>query len=40
MGEENPWKTKSVTTTYENPWIKVEHHDVLNPAGNPGYTEQ
>mgnify|MGYP000011722738 FL=1 len=36
MSEENPWKTKSVTTAYENPWIKVEHHDVLNPAGNPG----
>ena len=36
MSEENPWTTKSVTTTYENPWIKVEHHDVLNPAGNPG----
>jgi len=21
---------------YESPWIKVSHHDVLNPAGNPG----
>ena len=23
-------------TTYENPWIRVEHHDVLNPNGQPG----
>ncbi|EAZ79220.1 NUDIX domain-containing protein [Algoriphagus machipongonensis] len=34
--EKNPWKTKAITTPYENPWIKVEAHDVLNPAGNPG----
>jgi ADP-ribose pyrophosphatase len=34
--EINPWKTISQETTYENAWIKVEHHEVLNPAGNPG----
>ncbi len=32
----SPWKTNSITVPYENPWIRVEHHDVLNPAGNPG----
>lgn len=32
----NPWKTLKTSTPYENPWIKVEHHDVLNPAGTPG----
>jgi 8-oxo-dGTP pyrophosphatase MutT (NUDIX family) len=34
--EINPWKTISQETAYENAWIKVEHHQVLNPAGNPG----
>lgn len=32
----NPWKTKSKTIKYQNPWIKVEHHEVQNPADNPG----
>jgi 8-oxo-dGTP pyrophosphatase MutT (NUDIX family) len=34
--ENNPWKTISEETAYENAWIKVEHHEVVNPAGNPG----
>ena len=34
--ENNPWKTLSQETAYENAWIRVEHHEVLNPAGNPG----
>jgi 8-oxo-dGTP pyrophosphatase MutT (NUDIX family) len=34
--ENNPWKTISEETAYENAWIRVEHHEVLNPAGNPG----
>ncbi|MBC6365294.1 NUDIX hydrolase [Algoriphagus sp. AK58] len=33
---ENPWKTQSVRTVYENPWIRVEHHDIINPAGKEG----
>lgn len=32
----NPWKKLSEEIKYENPWIKVEEHQVLNPAGNPG----
>jgi ADP-ribose pyrophosphatase len=32
----NPWQTKSITTPYENNWIKVEHHEVINPNGNEG----
>lgn len=32
----NPWTTLSEEVKYENPWIKVEEHQVLNPAGNPG----
>ncbi|SFT43482.1 NUDIX domain-containing protein [Algoriphagus locisalis] len=34
--EQNPWKTRKITQIYENPWIKVEHHDIVNPAGNEG----
>jgi 8-oxo-dGTP pyrophosphatase MutT (NUDIX family) len=34
--ENNPWKTINQETAYENAWIRVEHHEVLNPAGNPG----
>ncbi len=34
--EQNPWKTKEIKKIYENPWIKVEEHEVLNAAGNPG----
>ena len=33
---ENPWKILKVAPVYENPWIKLEQHEVLNPAGNPG----
>lgn len=32
----NPWQTLKKTVIYDNPWIRVEEHDVLNPAGNPG----
>lgn len=33
---ENPWKTKSIQLVYENPWVRLEHHEVINPAGNDG----
>lgn len=33
---ENPWVTKASEVKYENPWIKVTEHKVLNPAGNDG----
>ena len=33
---ESPWKTLSTTTVYENPWIRVEDHRVINPSGNAG----
>jgi len=32
----NPWKTLQVTEVYDNPWIHVEEHNVINPSGNPG----
>jgi ADP-ribose pyrophosphatase len=34
--EKNPWKVLSKSTKYENNWIEVVHHEVLNPSGNKG----
>ncbi len=30
------WKTKTATTVYENPWIKVSHEEVITPKGTDG----
>lgn len=30
------WKTKNKRDVYETPWIKVEHHEVITPAGTDG----
>lgn len=32
----NPWTVLSLTTAYENAWIRVDHHEVRNPAGGEG----
>lgn len=32
----NPWKLLSKEQIYTNPWITVEEHQVLNPAGGKG----
>jgi 8-oxo-dGTP pyrophosphatase MutT (NUDIX family) len=32
----NHWTVRAKHVTYENRWIRVIEHDVLNPAGNPG----
>lgn len=32
----NPWTTLSSTEKYDNPWVKVIEHQVLNPAGKKG----
>lgn len=34
--EQNPWTTKKINLIYQNPWIKVEQHEIINPAGNKG----
>src|ERR1043165_2310091 len=34
--QKNPWTTLSVRETYENQWIKVEEHQVINPSGGNG----
>ncbi|MEM9934541.1 MAG: NUDIX hydrolase [Bacteroidota bacterium] len=36
MSQENPWKTLSQNTKYDNNWIKVTEFQVLNPAGREG----
>ena len=36
MSEANPWKTLKIKEIYDNPWIKVEEHDVLTPAKTDG----
>ncbi len=32
----NNWKTLHTTPVYDNAWIRVEQHDVINPSGNKG----
>jgi hypothetical protein len=32
----NLWKTLSREDIYENPWIKLEEHQVINPGGGKG----
>ena len=34
--QKNPWTLNSIKEVYENDWISVEHHDVLNPSSKPG----
>lgn len=34
--QQNPWTILSHGHVYDNPWISVIHHDVLNPSGNEG----
>lgn len=33
---ENPWTTLNEQLVYDNPWIRVEEHQVVNPAGGKG----
>jgi 8-oxo-dGTP pyrophosphatase MutT (NUDIX family) len=30
------WKIRQSTQVYDNPWISVVHHDVVNPSGQAG----
>lgn len=34
--EQNPWTLLSDEVVYENDWIRVEHHQVLNPSKKEG----
>lgn len=30
------WTTTSIKEVYDNPWIRLEHHEVVNPNGHEG----
>ena len=32
----NPWTKITERTVYDNPWIRVEHHDVITPGKSEG----
>jgi 8-oxo-dGTP pyrophosphatase MutT (NUDIX family) len=32
----NPWKVLAEKKIYENPWIKLNEYDVINPSGGKG----
>ena len=32
--DKHGWRQLSTETVYDNPWIRVENHDVVNPSGN------
>ncbi len=34
--DNNPWKTLSSNPIYENPWISLTEHQVINPGGGKG----
>ncbi|MGF1547501.1 MAG: NUDIX domain-containing protein [Thiotrichales bacterium] len=31
--DHNPWKTLATRVAFENPWLRLEEHDVINPGG-------
>ncbi len=34
--QKNPWTTLDIKPVYENRWIKLDEHQVINPAGGRG----
>ena len=36
MEKFGPWTRRSVGARYENPWIRVDHHEVITPGGTDG----
>jgi 8-oxo-dGTP pyrophosphatase MutT (NUDIX family) len=36
MTKQNPWEIKSSKPIYENPWIGLTEHQVINPSGGDG----
>ncbi len=36
MTDINPWKTLSSKKVYDNPWIGLTEHQVINPSGGKG----
>ena len=36
MNKESPWKKLSEKEVYDNPWINIKEHKVINPGGGEG----
>lgn len=36
MTKRGPWTTLKEEVRYETPWIRVSHHDILDPSGREG----
>lgn len=36
MKKNGPWTLKNKRDVYDNPWISVHHHDVIDPSGRLG----
>lgn len=34
--EENPWQTLSSEIVHQTPWVRINHHKVINPGGSEG----
>lgn len=34
--QQNPWQLKTSRVAYENPWLRLEHHEVITPGGQDG----
>lgn len=34
VNEENPWEVLSSEIVHETPWVKINHHKVINPGGS------
>lgn len=32
----NPWTVKSQKVVYDNAWVQIQHHEVINPGGGEG----
>lgn len=36
MRKRGPWTTLNEEVRYESPWIRVTHHDIIDPSGREG----
>lgn len=36
MTEKNPWQILASKKIYENPWVRIDEHDVVQPKGGKG----
>jgi len=36
QSDKSPWTIQETTIPYDNPWIQIQHNEVLTPANTPG----